>query len=563
MKDQTTKATLLKGTLREGLYHFLLHRPKKSSHVHSSLQSKCISFPAACTTILGPPAPSAFFSSNVKLNLDLWHKRLGHCNFEAVEKALHSCNIPFNATKSSILCHPCCIAKSHKLPYSSSHTQYTAPLQLIHSDVWGPAPLFSINGFSYYVTFVDQFSRYTWLYLLKSKGDVFIAFKHFKTLAENQLNCSIKAFQSDWGGEFQGLTSFLQDHGIQHKVFCPYTPQKNNMAERKHRHIVEMGLALLAQSSLPASFWDDAFTTACFLINRIPTKTILHPSPFEKLFKSKPDYHQLRVFGCLCYPHVRPYNKNKLQFRSDAATFLGYSPHHKGYKALLSNGKTIITRDIIFDESSFHHNKSSPTFINTPTTAFVPPCVQPTGLPISSSHISPSPHIQSTPTPIHDNAPPITSLDPVSHSDDLNLSTHTPTTSPSHTTPPSHNSSPALPTHSMITRSKAGTFKPKIYLHTTSSTLEISLVIPKSHTAALLVPVWKKAMEEEFLALLKNKTWILTTLPPGKNLVGCTWIFKLKKDVDGMITRHKARLVAQGFSQQAGFDFTDTFSPVG
>lgn len=87
-------------------------------------------------------------------------------------------------------------------------------------------------------------------------------------------------------------------------------------------------------------------------------------------------------------------------------------------------------------------------------------------------------------------------------------------------------------------------------------------LLPKSALEALLIPIWKAAMLSEFIALLKNKTWILTTLPPGKNLIGCTWIFKLKLHFSGAIARHKGRLVAQGFSQQPGFDFNETFSPV-
>ncbi|XP_047949140.1 uncharacterized mitochondrial protein AtMg00820-like [Salvia hispanica] len=109
----------------------------------------------------------------------------------------------------------------------------------------------------------------------------------------------------------------------------------------------------------------------------------------------------------------------------------------------------------------------------------------------------------------------------------------------------------------MTTRSKSGIFKPGVF------SLAISLfLLPKSALEALLIPIWKAAMLSEFLALLKNKTWILTTLPPGKNLIGCTWIFKLKFHLSGAIARHKARLVAQGFSQQPGFDFNETFSPV-
>ena len=116
----------------------------------------------------------------------------------------------------------------------------------------------------------------------------------------------------------------------------------------------------------------------------------------------------------------------------------------------------------------------------------------------------------------------------------------------------------------MVTRAKQGIFKPKALAVTTSTSDEqdLCIIIPQSAKIALAIPVWKCAMTEEFLALLRNKTWTLTFLPPGKNLIGSTWVFKLKKHADGSIARHKARLVAQGFSQEAGFDFLETFSLV-
>ena len=119
--------------------------------------------------------------------------------------------------KSSLLCHPCCIAKSHRLPYTPSTAQHSSPLELIHSDLWGPSPIVSRNGFSYYVTFIDHYSRFTWLNLLKSKGEVLNVFKAFKAMVENMLSCKIKVLQSDWGGEFQGMSSFLQECGILHR----------------------------------------------------------------------------------------------------------------------------------------------------------------------------------------------------------------------------------------------------------------------------------------------------------------------------------------------------------
>jgi hypothetical protein len=106
--------------------------------------------------------------------------------------------------------------------------------------------------------------------------------------------------QTDWGGEYQKLSLFFARLGISQLVSCPHTHQQNGSAERKHRHIVEVGLALLAHASMPLKFWDEAFLTAVFLINRLPTPVLAHESPVERLFGSKPDYCFLKVFGCAC-----------------------------------------------------------------------------------------------------------------------------------------------------------------------------------------------------------------------------------------------------------------------
>ena len=117
---------------------------------------------------------------------------------------------------------------------------------------------------------------------------------------------------------------FLSQHGIFHRLTCPHTSQQNGIAERKHRHIMEMRLTLLAQSSLSPIYWVDSFLTAIFLINRLPSPILKNESPFSKLFKKSPDYTNLKAFGCLCYPLLRPYANHKLSFRSKPCIFIGY-----------------------------------------------------------------------------------------------------------------------------------------------------------------------------------------------------------------------------------------------
>jgi hypothetical protein len=147
-------------------------------------------------------------------------------------------------------------------------------------------------------------------------------------------------------------------------VSCPHTHQQNSITERKHRHIVEIGLALLAHSALPLRFWDETFLTATYLINQFPSKSLESLTPFEKLLCKKPSYTHLKVFGSTCWPHLRPYNTTKLSFRTMQCVFLGYSSMHKGYKCLhVPTNRVYISCDVIFDEKVFPFSSSN----NQPT----------------------------------------------------------------------------------------------------------------------------------------------------------------------------------------------------
>ncbi|WVZ71271.1 hypothetical protein U9M48_019877 [Paspalum notatum var. saurae] len=170
---------------------------------------------------------------------------------------------------------------------------------------------------------------------------------------ERKFNRKIVAVQSDWGGEYEKLNSF-QQIGIVHRILCPHAHQQNGAAERKHRHIVEVGLALLANASMPLIYWDQAFLTATYLSNLLPSKVINYETPVSRLLHENPDYSSLRIFGCACWPNLRPYNHRKLSFQSTKCVFLGYSSMHKGFKCLdISTGCIYVSRDVVFDENIF------------------------------------------------------------------------------------------------------------------------------------------------------------------------------------------------------------------
>lgn len=214
----------------------------------------------------------------------------------------------------------------------------------------------SNQGFRFYAIFVDEFSRYSWFYPLSNKAEFCSIFIGFQKLVENQYSTKIKMLQTDGGGEFMNnkLRQHLIDSGIVHRVSCPHTPHQNGIAERKHRHITELGLSMMIESHLPLHHWVEAFHTASYVSNHLPRLTSHHRSPLELMLKKKPDYSHMRVFGSACYPCLRPVTEHKLEPRSLLCVFLGYSPHYKGYRCLYPpTGRVYISRHVIFDEEVF------------------------------------------------------------------------------------------------------------------------------------------------------------------------------------------------------------------
>ena len=252
IKDQETKNILLEGRCRNGLY-----------------------------PLPSPPIKHAYGAT--RTSMSQWHSRLGHPSVSIVKQVVSKNNLPcLDESSNRTVCDACQQGKSHQLPYPNSSSNSEFPLQLIFSDVWGPAPE-SVGRKKFYVSFIDDFSKFTWVYLLRFKSEVFQKFQEFQALVEHQFGRKILAMQTDWGGEYQSLNSFFTKLGIEHHVSCPYAHQQNGSAERKHRHLVEVGVSLLSHASMLLKYWDEAFISAAYLINRVPSKVIGHTTPLERL----------------------------------------------------------------------------------------------------------------------------------------------------------------------------------------------------------------------------------------------------------------------------------------
>jgi histone deacetylase 1/2 len=592
VKSQATSEVLLHGTVgADGLYRFA--SPLDSNSALNKVVKQCnsVSFPSSSLstfTLSSQPVvnvssiasnnnnnSSASVCSTMSNSLyDLWHARLGHPHHDAHKDILKMCNINLPLKSQSSFCSACCLGKSHRLHAPSSTTVYHTPFELVTCDLWGPAPITSTTGFTYFLTCVDAYSRFVWVYPLKLKSETMQQFVKFKSMVELQFNCTIKTVQTDGGGEFRPLTKYLTNLGIIHRLTCPHTHHQNGLVERKHRHIVETGLTLLSQASLPMKFWDHAFVTAAFLINRMPTPVLDHQSPYFVLLKKQPDYKALKIFGCACFPFLRPYHTTKLAYRSQECVFLGYSSTYKGYKCLSPEGRVYVSKDVLFNEQRFPYPSLFPTTsadTTTTTTSVSPshaplyfptqnlPVPTPTQIlnptPITTIPMEPDPPSPST--PISSSSPTSVASSPIQTS---NASQHI-YSSPS-SVETSHSTLSPVPfslpitkppiTHSMTTRSKS----------INTPTILVTHIEPTSVKQALQSSHWLAAMKEEYDALLRNKTWTLVPPPAHKQPIGCKWVFRVKENPDGTIHKHKARLVAKGFHQQAGTDFSETFSPV-
>ena len=232
-----------------------------------------------------------------RASIDGWHKWLGHPSLKVVHNLVKNFGLPITSKKLPSLCSSCSINKAHQQPFRVTSLQSHVPLELIYTDVWGPASYTGIDGSRYYLLFVDHYTKYMWFYPMVNKSGVSSIFPHFKKIVETRFQAIIKTLYSDNGGEFIALKSFLSLNGITHYTTAPHTPQQNGVSERRHRHLVETGLTLLHDASLDFSFWPHAFQIASYLINRQPTPLLQNKSPYEALFGQKPNYLKLKNLG--------------------------------------------------------------------------------------------------------------------------------------------------------------------------------------------------------------------------------------------------------------------------
>jgi transposase InsO family protein len=299
---------------------------------------------------------AALVGENNVQELQKWHQRYGHLNVADLKKMKNEdmvLGMNFPNKSNDLKCETCAKCKIRVQPFTQSVNREKELLGLVHSDICGPIGTESLGGAKYFVTFIDDCSRYTETAMLRSRADVLQAFKDYKRKVENFTGRKIKKLRTDNGREYlsKNFENFLKEEGISRQLSVEYTPQQNGVAERANRTLVEMARCMMLQGNLPDSLWAEAVNTATYLRNRCATKCLNGITPFEAWSKRKPYVGFFRTIGSKAIALNKRQKRGKFQPKGDEYVLVGYSEISKAYRLWKPGTKIVIkARDVKFIE---------------------------------------------------------------------------------------------------------------------------------------------------------------------------------------------------------------------
>ncbi|GJU10923.1 putative ribonuclease H-like domain-containing protein [Tanacetum coccineum] len=439
----------------------------------------------------------------------LWHRRLGHINSKNINKLVKDNlvrGLPSKRFENDQTCVACLKGKLMRKKYG--------------------------------LVVTDDFSRYTWVFFLASKDETNGILKNIITQIENLVDKKVKIIRCDNGTEFKNsvMNDFYAMKGIRREFSIVRTPQQNGVAKRRNRTLIEAARTALADSKLPTTFWAEAVNNACYVQNMVLVVKTHNKTPYELFIGRTPALSFMRRFGC----HVTILNTldhlGKFDGKSDDGFFVGYSLNSKAFRVYNIRTKKV--------EENLHvrflEDKPIIAGTNSNDSAGIEESVS-TGH--SRSYDEPQP---SNDTEKKDDEIP-TAAPETSHVDFFGDETELDTGNISTTyLVPSTLNTRIHKDHSL-----------KNIIGDVQSGEE-----PKKVIQALKDPRWIEAMQEELLQFKLQQVWTLVDLPYGKRAIRTKWVHRNKKDKRGIGIRNKARLVAQGYTQEEGIVYDKVFALV-
>lgn len=507
-----------------------------------------------------------------------WHARFGHLNFRSLRRLSQQEMVRGLPSLDHIdqVCDSCLAGKQRRRSFpTEAKFRAKNKLELVHADLCGPIAPITPSGNRFFLLLVDDFSRYMWLILLSSKDQAAESIIRLLGGVETQAGRRLGTLRTDRGGEFtaRSFADYCAAQGIARHLTAPYSPQQNGVVERRNQTVMGTARSMMKAMRMPSWFWGEAVTTAVFLLNRAPTQSVEGRTPFEVWHDAKPPVHFLRTFGCVA--HVKTVGKylSKLEDRSVPMVFVGYEIGTKGYRFYNpTTQRVLVSRDAVFEEErAWDWTAEHPSALED---AFEPFRVEHDVAAVAGGVL------EGTASPTTPNAALAT---PPSLSATSTSRTSTPTCGSASRTPQAPGSGSGArsaslpevddnldvdPNHAPLRyRSITDIMgqEPAPGLVEQASDQELLMATgnePLTAEEAMSSEQWRTAMLEEMASIEHNKTWTLVNLPAGQRAIGLKWVFKIKHNEHGDVTKYKARLVAKGYVQKKGIDFEEVFAPV-
>ena len=513
-----------------------------------------------------------------KLSWDQWHRRYGHLGMTGLEtlktKGLVNGLEVDESSVPSRTCEACIQAKQATRPFpKEAENRSTVPGERSLSDVWGPARVESIGGSKYYISFTDDAVRTCVALFMKTKDEATSRIKAYINVIEKKFGRTPKYLRFDNGKELvnKEIEKWAAEKGIVIETTAPYSPSQHGTAERFNRTLLELARAMLIEKKLPPFLWPEAVAHAAYIRNRSPTRALDGKTPHEAWTGKKPDVSHFREFGCDVWVLNQGEKGSKLAPKSRKMKFMGFLDGQKAIRYYDPTKRTIrVSRNVTFDENEepreLQINTDLPGLQLEGEQVINGDLPNPKTAPTTAEQTKPDSEPQTKPEaePESHTYPPRSSRRADIDYRTLNNPNARPARRIPHVPP-----DVTRPTESSSAKQKSHDAETNIAIAFLSGQQdsETDEEEPKSLDAAKKSsewPQWHKAVLEELETLKTMGTWELEDLPEGREPIGNRWTFVKKRDENGDIARYKARLVAQGFTQKPGTDFsnTGTFAPV-
>ena len=505
--------------------------------------------------------PSANFS------LQEWHNRLAHLNPVGI-KTLERENLVIGlstSTNEMPPCHDCLTAKAPRTRQEKESSRIPEEVgEIVSADIMGPIEPPCIGGGRYISCITDHYSGYTDIRLFthKTATNVLQHFEEFFAFLSTQTGQRVKLFRSDNGLEYanEDLRRFMASKGTRHELTAPYHPEGNGRSERQNRTLGEAMRTILKQSNLGTEYWGHAAKFASYTQNRTLVSSVSGKTYFETFFDYTPDVSHLRAFGQNCFVNVEGH-KSKLDDRALPGRLVGYSGDGPVYQVLLETGRIVTSRNVHFTNSGPTSNPAlSPDTAALEETEVAPPLPAPRTITEVTQVAENTDHEEAV-SPItveESNIAPDDRLECEAQSIDNGDSPQLgQSTGDKDGENGDDNEEPAPLRRSTRTSRFEGSFKglTSRMMSSDEPTYKEALSGPDSNK-------WKAAINEELASLEANEVFELVPRPSDRRIVSHKFVLKIKRDEKGSISRYKARLVARGYTQEYGIDYSETFSPV-